>query len=251
MLKRVQHDKKGKYVYKDVMRLTRLYIPDAEFAAGLAIHLNDDQSHYLLRVLRMEAGQEVVVFNASCGAWIGPLAVTGKKGAVALVAQIQKPQPVSDIWLVASPLKKEAWDFVIEKATELGVAALRPALMEFTQNTRVNEERARANLIEAAQQCERTDVPELFTVEKLGEILRHWDRSRILYVALERSDAQPAMQVFDKTKPGAILIGPEGGFSPHEKELFLKYDFIKPVSLGPLVLRAETAAIAAFALWAA
>jgi 16S rRNA (uracil1498-N3)-methyltransferase len=233
------------------MRLTRLYMDGTELENGVQIFLRDEQAHYLLRVLRMENGEKVVLFNARNGAWVGSLIVSGKKAAVMLEKQIQTPQPVSDIWLIAAPLKKEAWDFVVEKSVELGVGVLQPVLTEFTQTTRVNEERIKANLIEAAQQCERTDVPHCFGVEKLETILKGWDHARILYVALERSLAKPALEVFVKTKPGAILIGPEGGFSPREKELFLKYDFIKPISLGPLVLRAETAAMAALTLWAA
>jgi len=233
------------------MRLTRLYIPDTEFSSDAIIPLNEDQSHYLLRVLRQEQGHGVIVFNEIHGAWQGSLIVSGKKAAAKLEKQIQQPQPLSDIWLIASPIKKENWDFVIEKCVELGAAALQPVIMEFTQHPRIKEERIRANLIEAAQQCERTDVPKLLPAEKLGAILKNWPKDRVLYVALERSDAKPALEVFDKTKPGAILVGPEGGFSSQEKELFGKYDFVKPISLGQLILRAETASLAALSLWAA
>ena len=233
------------------MRLTRLYFPDTTLASGTNIPLSDDQSHYLLRVLRQEQGHGVILFNEQYGAWQGSLVVTGKKAAALLGEQIQQPQPISDIWLLASPLKKEAWDFVIEKSTELGVAALQPVTMDFTQNARINEDRIRANLVEASQQCERTDVPQLLKSEKLEMVLKNWNPERVLYIALERSDAKPGLDVFDKTKPGAILIGPEGGFSSREKELFLKYDFIKPISLGPLILRAETASLASLTLWSA
>jgi len=233
------------------MRLTRLYTPDIAFAENLRVPLKEEHAHYLLRVLRLEEGAGVVLFNAESGGWRASLNVVGKKAIAVLQEQIQPPQPVSDIWLVASPLKKEAWEWVIEKSVELGVAALQPALMEFTQNARVNEDRARANMIEASQQCERTEVPEFLHVEKLESLLKKWDKDRVLYVALERGDAKPALEVFDKTKPGAILVGPEGGFSMREKELFLKYDFIKPVSLGTLILRAETASLAALSLWMA
>ncbi len=233
------------------MRLTRLYIPAVSLGAGQTVPLHDDQSHYLLRVLRYEENHPVVLFNETSGAWQGSLSIKAKRGSVTLETQIQTPMPQSDIWLVMSPIKKEAWDFALEKATELGVAAIQPALMDYTQNARVNDERAKANLIEASQQCERTHVPEFFKVEKLETLLRNWDASRILYVALERSDAQPALTVFDRSKPGAILVGPEGGFSQREKELFAKYDFVKPITLGPLILRAETASLASLVLWAA
>lgn len=233
------------------MRLTRLYIPDTEFAPNRTVPLSEDQSHYLLRVLRHEQGQNVILFNEIHGAWQGSLAIAGKRAAAKLEQQIQPPRPVSDIWLLAAPLKKEAWDFTVEKCVELGVAALQPVLTAFTQTPRVNEDRVRANLVEAAQQCERTDVPQFFKAEKIEALLKKWDSARLLYVALERSDAKPALEVFDPAAPGAILVGPEGGFSPQEKELFLQYDFIRPISLGPLILRAETAALAALALWSA
>jgi 16S rRNA (uracil1498-N3)-methyltransferase len=232
------------------MRLTRLYIPALSFTAGQTVALNDDQSHYMVRVLRYEEGHPIVVFNETSGAWQGSLVVKAKRGSVVLEKQIQTPMPPSDIWLVMSPIKKEAWDFALEKATELGVAAIQPVLMDYTQNARVNDERAKANLIEASQQCERTHVPDFFKVEKLETLLRNWDASRMLYVALERSDAQPALSVFDRSHPGAILVGPEGGFSQREKELFMKYEFIKPINLGKLILRAETASLAALSLWA-
>ena len=233
------------------MRLTRLYIPETEFAKSKTIPLNADQSHYLLRVLRMENGGPVALFNETNGAWQGSLTVSGKKASVVLSKQIQKPQAENDIWLLVSPLKKEAWDFCLEKATELGVSAIRPVLMEYTQNARINDERARANIIEAAQQSERTTIPEYQNYVMLEKLIDTWDASRVLYVALERSDAKPASQTFAdaKAKKAAILIGPEGGFSPRERELLLKKDFVRPISLGPNVLRAETAAIAALAAY--
>lgn len=251
MLRQVQHDKDANKRYNHLMRLTRLYIPDTDLSTGRLIQLDDDQSHYLLRVLRQEQGNEVILFNAEFGSWQGALALNGKRASVELEKQIQKPQPVSDIWLLASPIKKEAWDFVIEKSVELGVAAFQPVQMEFTQNTRINEDRIRANFIEASRQCERTHIPELYPMQKLETLLKKWDSKRILYVALERGDAKPALDVFDKSQPGAILVGPEGGFSTREKELFLKYDFIKPISLGDLILRVETASLASLALWSA
>ena len=233
------------------MRVTRLYIPDLDLSAGITVPLSDDHSHYLLRVLRQEQGHGVILFNSEDGAWQGQLVVQGKKAFAKLETQIQSPQPVSDIWLLASPLKKEAWEWVVEKSTELGVAALQPVLMDYTQNARLNEDRIRANLVEASQQCERTHVPELLGTEKLDSLLKKWDSGRALYVALERGDAQPALTAFDPSKPGAILIGPEGGFSQREKDLLNKYDFVVPFSLGKLILRAETASLASLALWAA
>ena len=233
------------------MRITRLHISEKQLSTGVVISLDDHHAHYLLRVLRMEAGKPVVLFNEVSGAWHGVLTMEGKRAFVTLEKNIQPPTPPGRIQLLISPLKKEAWDFCIEKATELGVALVQPVLMDYTQNTRVNDERSKANLIEAAQQCERTDIPKYRAAEKLDTLLAQWDKSIPLYAAMERSDALSALQVFDRDRPGAILVGPEGGFSPRERELFAKYDFIKPISLGPLILRAETAALTALALWGA
>lgn len=235
------------------MRLTRLYIPDTGLAAGCVIALSPEQAHYLLRVLRLETGQEIVLFNALSGAWRAAIRIAGKQVAATALEQIQPPATGqdADIYLLVSPLKKEAWDFCLEKATELGVDAVRPVLMHYTQNTRVNLERSRANLVEAAQQCERVTVPELLPPEKLETLLRQWDAERVLYVALERSAAAPALAVFKPQQKAAILVGPEGGFSPQERALLERYPFVRPVALGKLVLRAETAALSALSLWMA
>ncbi len=233
------------------MRLTRLYIPDTELTAQQTIELSADQSHYVLRVLRMENTQHLALFNSSSGAWQGELIVMGKKASVVLAEQIQKPQAMRDVWLLASPLKKEPWDFCLEKATELGVAAIRPVVMEYTQNTRINDDRARANIIEAAQQSERTHVPEYTSAITFDKLMDGWDATRVLFVALERSDAKTARDVFaqDKNDKAAILIGPEGGFSPRERDILLSKHFVQPISLGTTILRAETAAMAALSVY--
>lgn len=231
------------------MRLTRLYHPDRLFAAGEVVPLSPDQSHYLLRVLRMNANDDVVLFNEQSGSWVGVLQVNGKHAAMQLRDQIQQPLPPRDVHLLVAPIKKEEWQFVLEKTTELGVAAIQPVLTDYKQNSKINIERAEANLIEASQQCERTHIPQFFAPKKLDGVLAEWDDKRVLYAALEREDVKPLQQVIIKDAPAAILIGPEGGFSQREKELLLSKQFVRPVSLGPLILRAETAAIAALAIY--
>ncbi len=235
--------------YDKAMRLTRLYVPNEEFETGREVPLSGEQAHYLLRVLRLGSGESVALFNETSGGWVGSLAVTGKAGSVVLEKQIQKPQPPQDVHVLVAPVKKDAWDFVLEKATELGAAAIRPVFTDYTQNARVKDDRARANLIEAAQQCERTHVPEYLPPEKLDVVLKNWDGARILYAALERHDAKPLREVIQKDRPASILIGPEGGFSPREREGLLKHDFVVPVSLGPNILRTDTAVAAALSLW--
>lgn len=228
------------------MRLTRLYSPDPAFHSGSVIALSDDQSHYLLRVLRQSAGQPIILFNEKAGSWRGSLSVTGKKASVTLEENIQQPVLLPDVWLLVAPLKKEAWDFVLEKATEMGVTAIQPIFTDYTQTARINMERARANVIEAAQQCERTDIPEIFEPLPLGRVLDKWDASRRIYAALEREEVKP-MGSAQTTYPAAFLVGPEGGFSPDEKALLSGKKYVTPVSLGPLILRAETAVIAGLA----
>ena len=233
------------------MRLTRLYIPDTAFVPAAPVALDGDQSHYVLRVLRMQQGDTVVVFNETMGGWTGVLHVTGKKASVLPEKQVQQPTQSHDVTLLAAPLKKEAWLFLLEKATELGVRTIQPVLTAFTQTSRINVERDRVNVLEAARQCERTDIPSCHEPVKLDALLRQWDRSRVLCVALERSDtSRPALDVFreHKGKPLAILIGPEGGFSSEERALFAQHDWIAEMSLGDLILRAETAAMTALAL---
>jgi 16S rRNA (uracil1498-N3)-methyltransferase len=222
----------------------RLYIPDTLLHAGATIALDDAHSHYALRVMRMCSGDAVVLFNHASGGWRGVLAVTGKRAAITLDAQVQKPMILPDIWALIPPLKKEAWDFAVEKAVEMGATAIMPTITDRTQHTRVNMDRMRANVIEAAQQCERTDIPNIFDPAPLRHILDRWDSTRTLYVALERSDAPRAVAA---TVPAAILVGPEGGFTDAERDMVRGKKYVVPLSLGPLVLRAETAVIAALA----
>ena len=199
----------------------------------------------------MDNGQNLAVFNDAHGAWQGALSVSGKKASVQLSKQIQAPQESRDVWLLVSPLKKDAWDFCLEKATELGVRAIAPVIMEYTQNARVNDERAIANMTEAAQQSERTHVPDYHAPQTFDKMLDGWDAERLLFVALERSDSKSARDVFlaEKSEKAAILVGPEGGFSPRERELLLSKPYVRAISLGSTVLRAETAALAALSVY--
>lgn len=212
--------------------------------AGASIPLTDDQAHHALRVMRLGTGDAVVVFNHASGGWRGVLTVAGKRASVTLDTQVQKPLNLPDIWALIPPLKKEAWDFAVEKAVEMGATAIWPVITDRAQHARVNIDRTRASIIDAAQQCERTDVPDLHAPQKLDVILAGWDASRTLYAALERSDAP---RIVAPVFPAAILVGPEGGFTPTEMEKLRDKKYVVPVSLGPLVLRAETAVIAALA----
>lgn len=233
-----------------MMRALRLYLPGQNFHSGQDILLSPDHAHYAVHVRRLGVGDPIILFNAEMGGWVGTLIRADKKAIVTLQTQVQPPQEMADLWLLAAPIHKDNWPFLVEKATELGISALQPVLTEHTQARKATPEKTQTYLIEASQQCERTAPPELKPEQKLATVLLLWDKSRTLFAAIERADAKPLAQAA-KEHPGptAILIGPEGGFSAAEIELLGQYDFVVPVSLGPLILRAETAAIAALAVW--
>ena len=202
--------------------------------------------HYLGTVLRCGANDPVRLFNGRDGEWqarIGEL----RRDRVTFVAEalLRPQQPDPDLWLVFALLKRDATDLVVQKATELGASALRPIITERTNAARVNESRLTAIATEAAEQCERLTIPVLHPPTRLPDLLAAWPSGRTLYAAIERANAaRPA----PATQPAALLVGPEGGFTPAELEATLRHPFVTPVSLGPRILRAETACVAGLAL---
>ncbi len=232
----------------------RLYVA-ADLEADASIGLESGQAHYLKHVLRLRAGAGVALFNGRDGEWRGEIDALGKGwGSVALTertrAQILAPDP----WLLFAPIKRARLDFLIQKAVELGVAALWPVITEHTDVTRVNVDRHRANAIEAAEQCERLTVPEIAPPRRLPAALEAFPRNRRLFVCAERGPAIPIMTALQGTtddQPWAVLIGPEGGFAKSELDALAKHPNVTAVSLGPRILRAETAAIAALSCWQA
>jgi 16S rRNA (uracil1498-N3)-methyltransferase len=243
----------------------RLYVaPD--LAGGGDLVLDGDQAHYLTRVMRLEAGDPVRVFNGRDGEFAAVLAASTKSSAtLRLSAQMRPQAPVPDLWLLFAPLKKARTDFLVEKAVELGAAEIRPVLTERTDADTVRTDRLQRLAIEAAEQTERLDVPPVREAVKLHTALEHWPADRILIFADEAGDDQArpwggeagrATPMADVLRtladgPGAILIGPEGGFAPAERKRLRELTFVRPVGLGPRILRAETAAVAALTLWQA
>jgi 16S rRNA (uracil1498-N3)-methyltransferase len=245
----------------------RLYVaPDLE--EGREIALDGGQAHYLARVLRLSAGAPVRVFNGRHGEFDAELGTAGKSSATLKLARRTRAQKaVPDLWLMFSPLKKARTDFLVEKAVELGAAELRPVLTERTDADTVRVDRLQRIAIEAAEQTERLDVPPVREAEKLVGMLASWswDASRFLIYADEAGDdgekpwggeagrARPMADVVKELagKPAAILIGPEGGFSPVERKRLRELSYVRPVSLGPRILRAETAAVAALTIYQA
>ena len=213
---------------------------DATFAAS------PGQAHYLGSVMRQGAGAELRLFNGRDGEWLGRLDSIRKDRAMLRAirpvrAQVAEP----DLWLVFALVKRDATDLIVRAATELGVSALVPVLCARSQAARINPDRLLAIATEAAEQCERLSVPALHAPMGLAALLAHWDGGRCRVVAAERQDA-PVVQA--PGGPAALLVGPEGGFTPEELTLLSRAPFVRFATLGPRILRAETAAIAGLAL---
>ena len=235
---------------RDFATLPRLYI-DADFAEGGAVNLPQSQAHYLGSVLRLKVGAGVRVFNGRAGEWLAEITQIAKREAVLTLKTCLRAQASApDIWLLFAPVKKARTDFIIEKATELGAARIMPVITARTQFSKIRMDRMQAHIIEAAEQTERMDLPRADAPVKLSALLEGWDKTRTLIFADEAGDAVPAAQgLADCPAPCAILIGPEGGFSPTERERLRAQSFVTPISLGPRILRADTAALAALSLW--
>ena len=227
----------------------RLHVRDALGAGGL-ITLDQPQSHYLGSVMRRQPGDLVRLFNGRDGEWAARVASVAKK-AVTLVAERQSaPQEqVADLWLCAAPLKKGRIDWLVEKACELGVARLQLVTTQRTVVDKPNLERLGAHLVEAAEQSGRTAVPELPDPVTLDRFLRDWPPGRALIFA-DETGGTPLAQA-KAPAPAAILIGPEGGFTAGERDAIRAHPAAVPISLGPRILRADTAALAAVAVWQA
>lgn len=227
--------------------LPRLYV-DRELAEGLALTLDGPQAHYLSAVMRLGASDRVKLFDDITGEWLAEINEAGKKKLSVTVAERLRPrEPVPDLWLLFAPIKRGRIDWLIEKATEMGVARLVPVITQRTIVDRLNRERLFAHAVEAAEQCERTALPELAEAQKLAALLRAWPETRSLYFA----DEEGGERLTASPGPAAILIGPEGGFTDEERSAIRALPQSRRVSLGPRILRADTAALAAISLWMA
>lgn len=230
----------------------RLYTHDA-LAIGVELTLNEDQSHYLAHVMRAKPGDRLALFNGRDGEWAASVVRVAKRGVTIGVERKILPQiETPDIWLVLAPIKKTPLDYVTQKAAELGVRRILPVVTRRTIVSRVNTDRMRANAIEAAEQSGRVSVPEVGEPQSLGQLLGAWPQGRAMLFCdeakdFETNDAKPIASV--RAATAAILTGPEGGFDPAERELLRAQSFVIPVTLGPRILRADTAALAALAIW--
>jgi 16S rRNA (uracil1498-N3)-methyltransferase len=222
----------------------RLFVT-APLAAGVEVAATAGQAHYLGSVMRRAVGDAVVLFNGSDGEWAARLAFLRRGAASFVVDDRLRPQAAEpDLWLAFALLKRDATDLVVQKATELGVAALWPVVTARTNAQRVNLARFNAIAIEAAEQSERLTVPAIHEPRPLATLLHTWPTDRRLFVAVERATAPP---IAPMNEPAGLLVGPEGGFAPAELDAIQAHRFVTAVSLGKLILRAETAAIAGLA----
>lgn len=229
---------------------TRLYVA-GDLGSGMAVTLDEGPAHYLLHVLRAKAGNRVALFNGRDGEWLAEITAVAKRGVTATcLTQTAAQAGVPDIWLAFAPVKKTPADYLVQKASELGVALLQPVFTRRTIVTRINEERMAANAVEAAEQSERLTVPQIRSALTFDKLLASWPQDRRLYFCDEGGDARPlAAMAAGMDGPAAILTGPEGGFDLAERQALRALPFVTPVTLGPRILRADTAALAALAIW--
>jgi 16S rRNA (uracil1498-N3)-methyltransferase len=227
----------------------RLHLAHA-LEAGRDIELAREQAHYLTGVLRLGPGDPVSVFNATDGEWLAYLGTVTRKGATLRPERrVAEVQPPPDIDYVFAPLKHARLDYVVQKATELGARRLRPVITQRTIADRVNMERMTANVVEAAEQCNLVFVPEVHEPVKLSKLIQDWDAARALVYCDERAPIANPIEALEPLKtPAAVLIGPEGGFTDEEKALLKSCAFVTAISLGPRIMRADTAAVAALTL---
>lgn len=225
---------------------------DQPLAEGAEVLLDAAQANYLLAVMRLREGAGVRLFDDRSGEWAAELASAAKRDArLRVVAQLGPREPVPDLWLCAAPIKRQRIDWLAEKACELGVGRVVPVLTRRAVVDRLNLDRLRAHMIEAAEQCGRTALPALAEPVKLAGLLQAWPAERALFFADETGGVPLAQAAAARPGPAAILIGPEGGFAPQERDAIRALPQAIGIGLGPRILRAETAALAAVSLWMA
>jgi len=233
----------------------RLYVAD-DLIVGASLEVRPDQAHYLVQVLRLDAGDQVLLFNGRDGEWAAEIIETGRKHArLKLLEQTRRQASQPDLMLIFAPVKKARIDFIAEKAAELGVGILQPVITAYTQMTRVNTSRLVANTIEAAEQTGRTTLVDVREPVPFDRWLDDWPGMRHIIFCDESCAGSSAHAMAERvaglTGPVAVVIGPEGGFSPAERDRLNAMAEAVAVSLGPNVLRADTAMVAALSVWQA
>ncbi len=228
----------------------RLYV-DHPLGDGQSVPLTREQAHYLFGVMRLGVGGNVALFNGQDGEWLSEVAQAGKRGGeLTCIEQTRPLQMPPDLWLLFAPIKKARTDFIVEKAAEMGAARIVPVQTDYTNSERIRQDRLQAHAVEAAEQCGGTYVPEVTELQKLDQVLDNWPDGRQLMFC-DEAEVGSALRLAENEKgqPWAILIGPEGGFSERERARLSTLSYSHVVSLGPRILRADTAAVAALTMW--
>jgi 16S rRNA (uracil1498-N3)-methyltransferase len=229
----------------------RLFV-DHPLQQGERVALSREQANYLFNVMRLRVGAEIALFNGVAGEWRAEVSSAGKRGGeLTCTAQAAAQVDPPDLWLLFAPIKKARTDFIVEKAVELGVRRIVAVQTDFTNADRIRQDRLQAHAIEAAEQCGGVFVPEVTDLRPLAKVLDAWDTRRIVFAdeALASRSSSLSAVLADVPAPVAVLIGPEGGFSEPERLRLSGMDCVTPVALGPRILRADTAAVAALTLW--
>jgi 16S rRNA (uracil1498-N3)-methyltransferase len=231
-------------------KMQRLFVPD-DLGPGIEFDAGQQQSHYLMHVLRLGEGAEILLFNGRDGEWSAAIAAKSKKAMRLKVLALQRPQPpLPDLVYCFAPLKQGRLDYLVQKAVEMGAGTLQPVITQHTQVAKPGIDRLRANVVEAAEQCGILAVPEVREAEKFERLLAGWDKERrLIFCDEDASTNNPlsALQTVREKKLG-LLVGPEGGFSDDERKMLRALPFVTAIPLGPRILRADTAAVAALAV---
>ncbi|MBY6002665.1 16S rRNA (uracil(1498)-N(3))-methyltransferase [Salipiger bermudensis] len=229
----------------------RLFV-EHPLGAGQPVPLTREQAHYLFSVMRMATGGEILLFNGRDGEWRAEIAQAGKKAGEAVCAAQTRAQVMPpDLWLLFAPIKKARTDFIVEKAVELGVRRILPVQTQFTNSERIRQDRLQAHALEAAEQCGALYVPEVAELTRLDRLLSEWPEQRGLLFCDEAEAGSRSSALAGVLAPAAVLIGPEGGFSDAERARLGRMEQTRVIALGPRILRADTAAVAALTLWQA
>ena len=238
----------------NLKRIPRLYV-DQPLGENKAAALSADHGHYLNRVMRLSAQDHVRLFNGQDGEWLCTIEQISKRGALVVCSEkLREAQTLPDVDYLFAPLKTARLDYMAQKATEMGAGRIRPVFTEFTQGKRFKFDRLVANTIEAAEQCNLVCLPQILEPEKLPKVINDWQsdgkQTRQLLFCDESAESCSPIETIAgfKGQPTALLVGPEGGFSEQERALLLDQDFVTAISLGPRIMRADTAAVAALAL---
>ncbi|WP_298837826.1 16S rRNA (uracil(1498)-N(3))-methyltransferase [uncultured Roseobacter sp.] len=233
---------------RDVSAKIRLYV-EHPLGQAQTLPLTREQAHYLFGVMRLGVGAHVLVFDGANGEWLAEVSQAGKRNGALLVLKQTRPQQMPpDLWLLFAPVKKARTDFIVEKAVEMGVSRLVPIQTDFTNSGRIQRDRLQAHAVEATEQCGATFVPEVGEMRRVGAVLDAWDSARnIMFCDETEAGARRGLPVVNG--PWAVLIGPEGGFTQTERDRLHRLGHAHAVSLGPRILRADTAAVAALTLW--